>query len=75
MLVEEQFAWGLTADDLCRHHPDVKPAAIYAAMSYYYDHEAEIDHEIRTAMNALDEDRRKQAPLRLELRLRAKEAG
>ncbi len=37
---------GLTPDELLQHYPHLSLAAIYDALSYYYDHREAIDREI-----------------------------
>ena len=38
--------YGLSPDELLTYYPHVGLAEIYDALSYYYDHRAEIDAEI-----------------------------
>ena len=38
---------GLTVEEMLREFPALTPAQIYDALSYYYDHQAEIEEEIR----------------------------
>ncbi|MGD0948548.1 MAG: DUF433 domain-containing protein [Candidatus Binatia bacterium] len=37
---------GLSVEDILREFPHLTPAQVYDALSYYYDHRAEIDAEI-----------------------------
>ena len=37
---------GLTPEELVQHYPHLKLAAIYDALSYYYDHRDAINREI-----------------------------
>ncbi len=37
---------GLSVDEILREFPHLTPAEVYDALSYYYDHRPEIDHEI-----------------------------
>jgi len=37
---------GLSVDEILCEFPQLAPAEVYDALSYYYDHRAEIDHEI-----------------------------
>lgn len=37
---------GLTPEELLQHYPHLTLAAIYDALSYYYDHREAIDREI-----------------------------
>jgi uncharacterized protein (DUF433 family) len=38
---------GISADEIIYHHPSITLADVYAALSYYYDHLAEIRQNIR----------------------------
>jgi uncharacterized protein (DUF433 family) len=37
---------GLTVDEILREFPHLTPAQVYDALSYYYDHQDELDQEI-----------------------------
>lgn len=37
----------LSADEIASKHPQASLAAIHAALSYYHDHQAEIDEQMR----------------------------
>jgi uncharacterized protein (DUF433 family) len=47
------IAWnhklGLTVEEMLREFPALTPAQVHDALSYYYDHQAEIEDEIRLA--------------------------
>jgi len=45
-IVMDYLAHGWSADEICRQHPHLKPAEVHAALTYYFDHEQEIDAEI-----------------------------
>ena len=71
-IVMDYLAHGWSPDEMCRHHSHLTPAEAHAAMTYYYDHQAEIDAEIKAE---LAEERAAQAnavPTPFELRMRAK---
>lgn len=38
---------GLTADEIILHYPTLSFSDIYAALSYYFDHQEKIDSDIR----------------------------
>src|SRR5437588_8275627 len=46
-IVMDYLAHGWSAEEMCRHHPYLAPAEAHAAMTYYFDHQEEIDNEIR----------------------------
>ncbi len=47
MLVMDYLAHGWSPDEMCRQHTYLTPAEAHSAMGYYFDHQAEIDDEIR----------------------------
>ncbi|HEY2412591.1 MAG TPA: DUF433 domain-containing protein [Pirellulaceae bacterium] len=46
VLMTEQ---GMSADEIVSNFPHLTLAQVYAALSYYHDHRAQIDDEIRAA--------------------------
>ena len=42
-LIAEYYKAGLPVEDILRDYPQLKTAAIYDAISYYLDHQAEIE--------------------------------
>ena len=61
----------LDAEELQKCYPDLTLAQIYAALTYYYDHQEEIENIIETESKMMDELRRKQGPTPFELRLKS----
>jgi uncharacterized protein (DUF433 family) len=47
----DQAAYGWDAEEIHAAHPHLPLAQIHAALSYYYDHKAELDTEIRRQMD------------------------
>jgi uncharacterized protein (DUF433 family) len=45
-VVLDRMAHHWDADEIHRQHPHLSLAQIYAAFTYYYDHQAELDAEI-----------------------------
>jgi uncharacterized protein (DUF433 family) len=66
--------WG--AEELLKQYPDLTPAEIHAALTYFYDHRDAILAELEQEIREHEEMRRKQ-PSREELleRLRQKQGG
>jgi uncharacterized protein (DUF433 family) len=54
-VVLDQMAYGWDAQEIHRQHPHLSLAHIHAALAYYYDHQAEIDAQIK---GDLDESER-----------------
>jgi uncharacterized protein (DUF433 family) len=44
--IAQMYKAGDTVDEILQAHPHVKAAAVYDALSYYLDHQAEIEREI-----------------------------
>lgn len=49
-IVMDYLAHGWSPDEMCRHYPHLTPAEAHAAMTYYYDNQAEIDAEIQAEL-------------------------
>ena len=45
-VVIEKIIWGMTPEEMLAAHPHWSLPHIYAALSYYYDHQAEVDAQI-----------------------------
>ena len=45
-VVSDYLAYGWSPEEMHRHHPHLPLVKLYAAMAYYFDHQAEIDQEI-----------------------------
>ena len=46
-IVMDYLAYGWSAEEMCHQHPYLSLAEAHAAMAYYFDHQEEIDTEIR----------------------------
>src|SRR5436190_1827740 len=45
----------LSADEIASRHPQASLSAIYAALTYYHDHRAEIDEQMRRGDDLVNE--------------------
>jgi len=63
---------GWSVDEMCRHHPYLQPAWAHAAMTYYFDHAAEIDAEIKAEIQQANDDRQRAFPSPIYLKLKSK---
>jgi uncharacterized protein (DUF433 family) len=52
---------GLSVDEILREFPDLQPAEVYDALSYYHDHQAEMEAEI-AGLNDLAAAQRRYPP-------------
>ncbi|HLN29740.1 MAG TPA: DUF433 domain-containing protein [Gemmataceae bacterium] len=46
-IVMDHFAHGWSVEEMCRQHPYLRPGEVHAAMGYYFDHQNEMEEEIR----------------------------
>ena len=70
-LVMAQRAHGWSPEELCFQYPHLSMAEIHAALTYYWDHESELDEDIERRSRFADESRRKSASSPLAQRLAA----
>ena len=71
-IVMDYLAHGWSPDEMCRHHSHLLPAEAYGAMAYYYDHQDEIDAEIRAEMTATRAAQAAASPTPFAVRMQAK---
>src|SRR4051812_23605987 len=71
-IVMDYLAHGWSPEEMCRQHPSLRLAEVHAAMGYYYDHQEEIDNEIRAEVEQAGQGRAAGARSPFFVRLRAK---
>jgi hypothetical protein len=71
MIVMDYLFHGWSVDEMCRQHPYLKPAEAHAAMTYYYDHQEEIEAEIQSELDQERQARDQAAPSPFALRMRS----
>ena len=71
-VVMDYLAHGRTPDEIVLHHPGLTPAEVHSAMAYYYDHQEEIDAEIRAELDQLDQESKTKQPSPIYWKLKAK---
>ena len=69
-VVLDKMAYGWSPEEMHRQHPDLSMAQIHAALSYYYEHQADIDTQIEKDWQEVNElaARQPDSPLRQRLR-------
>jgi len=76
-VVLDKMAYGWSPEEMHRQHPHLSMAQIHAALSYYYEHQDEVDADIERRDRYVEELRAQQKnPLtraELEARLRDRE--
>jgi hypothetical protein len=70
-IVADYLAHGWSPEEMCRQHPGLTLSEAHSAMAYYFDHQAEIDAELKTEFAQSESDRKLAQPSKLLLRLRA----
>jgi uncharacterized protein (DUF433 family) len=71
-VVMDYLAHGWSPDEMCRQHPYLKLAEAHAAMAYYFDHQEEIDLEIREEWLRAEAAKNAAVPSHFLLRMRAR---
>ena len=46
-LIASYYKQGVDPDEVLRLYPHLSPAALYDALSYYHDHQAEVEQDIK----------------------------
>ena len=68
----DYLAYGWSADEMCRQHSHLTPAEVHAALAYYFDHQDEVDREIRDEWEQADRSRSLATPSPFVAKLRSK---
>ncbi len=71
-LVMDYIAHGWSVEEMCRQHSYLHPAEAYAAMGYYFDHQDEIDNEIRAEWEQEQQAREQASASPFAIRMRAR---
>lgn len=54
-IIMDRMAHGWTAEEIQRQYPHLSLAAVYDAFAFYFDHQAELDEQIRKSLADSDE--------------------
>lgn len=49
--IVQDYRRGWSVEEILREFPQLRPSEVHDALSYYYDHQAEIDREIAELMD------------------------
>jgi uncharacterized protein (DUF433 family) len=66
-LAGEHYHCGWSAEEILRQHPDLRPEEVYAALTYFYDHYADIVRQLKENAEYAAAMRGNQTPSREEL--------
>lgn len=69
-IVQDHLAHHWDADDIHRQYAYLSLAEIHAALTYYYDHEEEMEREIDHRLRRVEDIRSRRADVRLQEKLR-----
>lgn len=67
----DRLAHHWDADEIQRQHPHLELAQIHAALTYYYDHQDELDEQIAEQLRRVHELRERLGPSSLVAKLHA----
>jgi len=56
-LVKEMLARNASPEQLCEAFPHLSLAQVHAALSYYYDHQSQLDAQIKQELAVFDAER------------------
>jgi hypothetical protein len=71
-IVMDYIAYGWSVEEICRQHLYLTPAEAHAAMGYYFDHQEEIDLEIRQELQQVQENMTQATKSPFYIRMKAK---
>lgn len=68
----DYIAYGWSVEEICRQHLYLTLAEAHAAMAYYFDHQEEIDQEIRQELQQVEENMAQASKSPFYIRMKAK---
>jgi uncharacterized protein (DUF433 family) len=71
-LVLDHLAYGWSPEELHFQHPDLTLGQIHSALAYYWDHKAELDHDIEQRLQVVDQLQQTMPSTSLAERLKAR---
>lgn len=71
-IVMDHLAHGWSGEEVRRQHPHLLPVEVYASLAYYYDHQDEVDAEIRSELEQAEREGQQVRPSPFLLRMRAR---
>ncbi len=69
-IVMDYLAYGWSVDEMCRQHAYLMLSEAHAALAYYFDHEDEINAEIRQESEQVQQEKSAAAPSPFLVRMR-----
>jgi uncharacterized protein (DUF433 family) len=69
-IVQDHLAHHWHAEDICRQYPYLSPAQVHAALTYFYDHQTEMEVEIEQRRKRVADIKARRADDAIEDKLR-----
>ena len=69
-IVQDHLAHHWHAEDICRQYPSLTLAQVHAALTYYYDHQQEMEREIEHRRKRVADIKAKRADGKIQDKLR-----
>jgi uncharacterized protein (DUF433 family) len=69
-IVQDHLAHHWHAEDICRQHPYLSMAQVHAALTYFYDHQQEMEQEIDQRRRRVADIKTKRADGAIQSKLR-----
>jgi uncharacterized protein (DUF433 family) len=61
-IAADHVAHGYSATQIVEQYPDLTPAQVHAALTYYYDHQDEMDAALLTSYRQAEQQRHRHKP-------------
>jgi uncharacterized protein (DUF433 family) len=61
-IAADHVAHGYSAAQIVEHYPDLTPAQVHAALTYYYDHQDAMDADLMASYSATERLREQHTP-------------
>ena len=74
-IVADHVAHGYSAAQIVEQYPDLTPAQVDAVLTYYYDHQAELDAALMASYTQAEHSRHDHTPHPKLVAARARQAG
>ena len=74
-IVADHVAHGYSAAQIVEQYPDLTPAQVHAALTYYYDHQAEWDAALMASYTQAEHSRHDHTPHPKLVAVRTRQAG
>jgi uncharacterized protein (DUF433 family) len=74
-LVADHVVHGYSAAQIVEQYPDLTPAQVHAALTYYYDHQDALDATLAASYAQVEQQRHRHTPHPKLVAMRARQTG